>query len=105
MLHSEFKSADPIVITDEQRVIQVLFSLQSNALKYTPKGEVKHIVEIKDLANDEKLLKISVTDTGLGIKEEDQGKLFKLFGQVQNNQGLNQGGIGLGLVIIEKIVH
>jgi len=44
-------------------------------------------------------------DTGVGIEYEDQDKLFKLFGFVQDTQGLNTHGIGLGLVIAEQIVH
>ena len=44
-------------------------------------------------------------DTGIGIEYEDQDKLFKLFGFVQDTQGLNTHGIGLGLVIAEQIVH
>ena len=52
MLKTEFvnngdDNLSSIVYTDEQRVMQVVFSLQSNALKYTTKGEVKHIIEIK----------------------------------------------------------
>lgn len=50
-------------------------------------------------------MKITVKDTGVGIKKEDQNKLFKLFGYVKDVQGLNTHGIGLGLVISEKIVH
>lgn len=59
------------VNTDEQRLMQVIFSLQSNAIKYTQKGEVKHLVEIIETL-DGKYLKISVIDTGLGIKKEDR---------------------------------
>ena len=47
----------------------------------------------------EHFLKISVEDTGKGIKKEDQKKLFKLFGYVADAEGLNSHGIGLGLVI------
>ena len=43
-------------------------------------------------------------DTGIGIKEEDKDKLFKLFGYVQDSQGMNVHGIGLGLTISKKIV-
>jgi signal transduction histidine kinase len=48
-----------------------------------------------------KFVEISVIDTGIGIEYEDQDKLFKLFGFVQDTQGLNTHGIGLGLVIAE----
>ena len=79
------KRFDPVIYTDEQRVMQVLLNLQSNALKFTRKGGVTHHVEIIEeqtpLAK-ETFLKISVTDTGVGIPWEDQDKLFKLFGFV-----------------------
>ena len=58
------------------------------------------------MINDNELfLKISVEDTGKGIKKEDQNKLFKLFGYVDDAQGLNTHGIGLGLVISQKIIN
>ena len=57
-----------------------------------------------DEEDDKKYLRISVEDTGTGIKKEDQNKLFKLFGYVNDASGLNTHGIGLGLVISEKIV-
>ena len=57
----------PVMFSDEQRLMQVLLNLQSNALKFTPKGKVEILVSIKD----SKLLEISVVDTGVGIKEED----------------------------------
>jgi signal transduction histidine kinase len=67
----------------------VLLSLQSNALKFTKKGEVKHCVQIIEELDHktkfkEKFLKITVKDTGIGIQESDQDKLFKLFGFVQS---------------------
>mmetsp|Transcript_19928 Transcript_19928/g.30683 ORF Transcript_19928/g.30683 Transcript_19928/m.30683 type:complete len:88 (-) Transcript_19928:650-913(-) len=49
-------------------------------------------------------LKVSIIDTGVGIPYEDQNKLFKLFGFVQSTEQMNKNGIGLGLVISEKIV-
>ena len=84
--------------------MQVLFSLQSNAIKYTTKGEVRHTIDLIE-TDEGQFLKIDVHDTGLGIREEDRDKMFKLFGQVKNDKGLNQNGIGLGLVIIKKIVN
>ena len=57
---------DYIVNTDQQRVMQVLLCLQSNALKFTKGGEVHIIVEIKD-----GFLQIAVQDTGIGISKED----------------------------------
>ena len=60
--------------------MQVLLGLQSNALKFTEKGYVKIEVSIEE----EKNLVIKVIDTGVGIEYEDQDKLFKLFGFVQD---------------------
>ena len=57
------------------------------------------------ISDNELYLQISVIDTGKGIKKEDQNKLFKLFGYVEDAQGLNTHGIGLGLVISQKIIN
>jgi signal transduction histidine kinase len=80
--------------------MQVLLNLQSNALKFTQKGKV----EIKVSITEENFLKISVVDTGIGIKREDQDKLFKLFGFLRESQSMNTSGIGLGLVISQNII-
>ena len=93
----------PIIYCDEQRIMQVLLSIQSNALKFTKKGSVKIRVEIEDREEDQ-FLKVSVIDTGVGIPYEDQDKLFKLFGFIQNTEHGTSKGIGLGLVISENIV-
>jgi len=79
--------------------MQVLLGLQANALKFTQKGSVKTIVEIVTDFMDNRFLKISIIDTGIGIPKENQDKLFKLFGFVQDDQHLNVNGIGLGLMI------
>ena len=92
------------MICDKQRVMQVLLNLQSNALKFTEKGYVKIEVSVQR-REASKYLKIEVIDTGIGIKLEDQDKLFKLFGFVQDAQQLNTNGIGLGLVISDNIVN
>lgn len=97
----------PMVVTDAHRVMQVLLCLQSNALKFTKKGFVKIAVSIVELQRRGKLqrhLRINVRDTGVGIPEEDHNKLFKLFGFIENkNSILNSKGVGLGLVISQKI--
>ena len=61
-------SYSPIIIQDEQRIMQVLLNLQSNALKFTKQGKV----EIKVRITQDNHLQISVTDTGIGINREDQ---------------------------------
>ena len=93
----------PFVQTDQDRFDQVLLGLQSNAIKFTESGKVEIRVSIED-KNQREYLSVDVIDTGVGISEEDQEKLFKLFGFVETTQAVNTHGIGLGLVISEKIV-
>jgi signal transduction histidine kinase len=63
-----------------------MIGLQSNALKFTEHGKVETIVEIISNEEDEQYLKVSVLDTGIGIKKENYDKLFKLFGFVQDQK-------------------
>ena len=78
----------------------MLLNLQSNALKFTDKGKVTIKAE-----SDERKLKISVIDTGIGIKEEDQTQLFKMFGYIEDSNQMNIHGIGLGLNLSKTIVE
>lgn len=101
----------PMIRTDESRIMQVLLGLQSNALKFTSNGHVKIIVSIvededgaSNRVGDNKQVKISVEDTGIGISKKNQKKLFKLFGFIQDTSQMNTQGIGLGLAIAEQIV-
>ena len=93
-----------MICCDEHRIMQVLLGLQTNALKFTQKGRVQTNVEIITTEENQKFLKISVKDTGIGIAKKNQDKLFKLFGFVQDDQNLNVNGIGLGLMISQLIV-
>jgi signal transduction histidine kinase len=81
-LDSEDGGTSPIICCDEHRIMQVLLGLQSNALKFTENGKVETVIEIIKESETDHYLKISVQDTGIGIKLEDQDKLFKLFGFV-----------------------
>lgn len=92
-----------MICSDEQRIMQVLLGLQSNALKFTRTGMVSIHVDIID-EDGAQYLKIKVIDTGVGIPYEEQEKLFKLFGFVASTQHVNKSGIGLGLVISKSIV-
>ena len=105
-LISDFQNVvgNPIIVCDEQRIKQVLLGLQSNALKFTERGFVKIIVE-RNFQSEKEFLKITVEDSGIGIEIEDQDKLFKLFGFLQDNKKLNTKGVGMGLVISDQIVQ
>jgi len=80
----------------------VLLNLYSNALKFTDRdGRITIKVE-----NQDPYLKVGLIDSGLGIKDEDRCKIFKLFSSFRDNaRKINTKGIGLGLVICKKIVE
>lgn len=91
------------VIADSVRLYSVLNNLVSNAIKYTDKGEVLIRVELLDDTNEFAEIKFSVKDTGVGIPEEKQAKVFESFEQAHGIN--NRGGTGLGLSIAKKIVE
>lgn len=98
------RSAAMHVMTDQTRVRQVVLNLLSNAIKFTSDGMVA--VKLSEEAADGRiLLKCAVTDTGIGIDEEGQGRLFKPFSQVDASISRNYGGTGLGLIICKEIVE
>ena len=96
------------IITDEQRLAQVIANLINNAIKFTPDGG-KITIEAKRIDNNENSdvceLELRVIDTGVGISHEEQGKLFKPFVQVDSSISRKYGGTGLGLAISKKIVE
>jgi signal transduction histidine kinase len=85
---------------DEQRITQVLLNLVGNAIKFTDTGEVRVEVTVADGA-----FVVSVSDTGPGISEADQQKIFEEFQQADSSSTRKQGGTGLGLAIAKKIVE
>jgi signal transduction histidine kinase len=83
---------------DENRIRQVLTNLLSNALKYTPQGEVR-FSSFLETGEGGPMIRFDVQDTGLGIREEDREKLFKPFEQLDTRKNRNVVGTGLGLAI------
>lgn len=95
-------SDSDIVITADNEEIEIIFNnLLSNAVKYNKKGG-KVDCEITDEGN---FVKISVTDTGIGMEQEDIPKLFKEFVRLKSDKTKNITGSGLGLSIVKNIVH
>lgn len=73
----------------------------SNAVKFTDRdGRILLLIE-----KHENIVRISVTDSGIGIKRSNQDKLFKMFRQIKSSEGIQATGIGLGLVISKLIVN
>ncbi len=90
---------------DSQRIKQVLINLVSNAIKFTEKGKVSLTVTQRDVTQHEKWLQFDVTDTGIGIKDENIDKLFDRFEQEDSSISNRFGGSGLGLFISKNLVE
>lgn len=90
---------------DPGRIRQVLSNLISNAIKYTPSGEVMLAVLAADVTDHDVLLNVNVRDTGVGVPESAGPYLFQVSGQMQNHAARQSGGTGLGLAISRKIVE
>ncbi|MDV6317081.1 response regulator [Idiomarina sp. HP20-50] len=92
------------LIGDPLRLNQVLVNLISNAIKFTEDGEINVAVNLLDSSQDTVLLRISVTDTGIGMDEEQRANLFKAFTQADTSTTRKYGGTGLGLAISRRLI-
>ncbi len=90
---------------DAIRLNQVLSNLLSNAIKFTTYGKVTLRVLPQKITHDQVLLRFEVQDTGIGIPEEEQKKLFTPFTQIDSSLTRSQEGTGLGLTISHRIVE
>ena len=91
---------------DRMRISQVLINLLGNAVKFTPeKGQVTLRVREEDAAGTKSLVSFSVRDTGIGIAEEDQDRVFRSFEQASGANPSKQRGTGLGLSISSRLVQ
>ncbi|MGM0675092.1 MAG: response regulator [Spirochaetota bacterium] len=95
----------PAFIGDSLRLGQVLTNLLSNAIKFTNRGGVELDIELVERGEREATLYFSVTDTGIGMSEAQQAKLFESFAQADTTTTRKYGGTGLGLVISRKLVE
>ncbi|MDR1277571.1 MAG: response regulator [Treponema sp.] len=98
----------PVVLYgDELRVRQILNNLLSNAFKYTREGMVTLDINFEKIEGPEKniMLVCRVKDTGIGIKQEDMGKLFSVYNQVDTRSNRHIDGTGLGLSISKNLVE
>jgi two-component system sensor histidine kinase/response regulator len=92
------------VIGDPVRLQQVILNLAGNAIKFTPKGEVVIRVWLDERDEQGVRLNVAVSDTGIGIPEADQQKVFAPFVQVDSSTTRQFGGTGLGLTITAQLV-
>jgi signal transduction histidine kinase len=99
-LKTEVAKSLPVGLGDEQRLTQVLLNLVGNAIKFTDAGEVR--VTARAVNGH---FNVSVADTGPGIPEEHQVRIFEQFHQVDSSNTKAKGGTGLGLAIAKEIVE
>ena len=104
-LQLELKMQDDLreveICADEVKLKQIIFNLLSNAAKFTPGSGRITLSAIRDNGN----LLVSVTDTGIGIKLEDQPRIFEAFEQVDSSYSRQQEGTGLGLALTQRLVE
>ena len=90
---------------DSAKISQVLVNILSNAVKFTEHGKIRLDVSSKQINKNNIELSFAVSDTGIGIKEEDMGKLFIRFSQVDAMRNRKREGTGLGLALSKEIVE
>ncbi len=93
------------VIGDPLRLQQIITNLVGNAIKFTENGNIDILVEKRALSNTKVQIEVQIRDTGIGIPERDQSRLFQAFRQADASISRRHGGTGLGLVITQKLVN
>ncbi|WP_053076813.1 PAS domain-containing hybrid sensor histidine kinase/response regulator [Caenimonas sp. SL110] len=93
------------LVGDSLRVGQILINYANNAVKYTEQGSVVIAARVVERDADSVLLRLSVTDTGIGLSQEQQRRLFQSFQQADTSTTRKHGGTGLGLAISKKLAN
>jgi len=97
--------ADGLLVGDAMRLQQVLVNLVGNAVKFTEEGTVRLLAEVDALKAPDVVIAVSIIDTGIGISEEQQARLFESFEQAESSTTRRFGGTGLGLTICRRLVE
>ena len=90
---------------DEVRVTQVITNILTNAAKYTEKGMVTFSVDVESMDDTGIRLRVSIEDTGIGMREEDLDKLFSAFTRLDEKKNRNIEGTGLGMNIVARLLE
>jgi PAS domain S-box-containing protein len=93
------------LVGDPLRLGQILLNFVGNAVKFTEKGEIEIAAKLLSKTEDKTEVRFSVRDTGIGLTEEQQGKMFQSFSQADTTTTRKFGGTGLGLAISKKLVN
>jgi len=103
-IHKNIIQSSHFIIGDQHKLIQILNNLLSNAIKFTEKGSVSLTVTTSGEADNLRLV-CTVTDTGMGIAEENLEYIFQSFVQAGNDMVRRFGGTGLGLAITKRLIE
>ena len=98
-------STDQAIVADPRILKQILFNLLSNACKFTENGSISLRFGFKDSTQSKDLYRIEIKDTGIGIPENDQGRIFEPFTQADSSLARNHEGMGLGLSLCASLVE
>jgi two-component system sensor histidine kinase/response regulator len=93
------------LIGDPLRLGQIFINYSNNAVKFTEQGEIDIIIRLKEETDKDVLIYCAVRDTGIGLSEEQMGRLFQSFSQADASTTRKFGGTGLGLVISKKLAE
>lgn len=93
------------LVGDPLRLNQVILNLANNAVKFTKEGKIRIVVAREEISNDDIFLKVSVSDTGIGMNDDQLNKLFVPFTQSDTSTTRKFGGTGLGLSICKMLVE
>ncbi|MCW8931142.1 MAG: response regulator [Gammaproteobacteria bacterium] len=105
LVFSISKQVPEILLGDPLRLSQILLNLCNNALKFTHQGTIVIAIEVVETRSKQITLQFNVTDTGIGMDEVQQKKLFQSFSQVDSSTTRKYGGSGLGLAISKQLTE
>lgn len=97
-------SIHPHIIGDANRIKQIILNVLSNAIKFTHKGEVTLSVSLKNKQQHKQEICFKISDSGIGIQQEDLQVIFDSFRQLENSNHKEYKGTGLGLAIVKQLV-
>ncbi|MEO6165298.1 MAG: ATP-binding protein [Candidatus Binatia bacterium] len=96
---SDYAGCQGKVVTDPDRLVQVLMHLLNNAAKFTDKGKI-----VLSAWADKRHLEVAIADTGIGIDAEQQKIIFEGFHQVEENDARRYDGMGIGLYLVRRLL-
>ena len=93
------------LVGDPLRLSQILINYANNAVKFTERGEIDIVIRVQEASAHDVLLHFAVRDTGIGLTQEQLGRLFQSFQQADTSTSRKYGGTGLGLAISKKLAE